>query len=253
MTTPRVLLLAGTTEATAVAATLGEQPPGTVELTVSFAGRTTAPSAPFGAVRVGGFGGTDGLVAFLVEHRIDAVIDALHPFAAVMPFHAAAACDRVDIPRVKVVRPAWQAVDGDRWIRVPSIPAAADAVAGSAAQRVLLTTGRQELDPFRAVTGPVFVVRSIEPVGLDGPWRARPLLARGPFTVDDELALLRDEGIDLIVSKDAGGTATAAKLVAARSLGLPVVLVDRPGVPDGPTVETVESAVAWLADLGRAR
>lgn len=249
MTTPRVLLLAGTTEATAIARLLGEQPSGTVDLIVSFAGRTAAPAAPSGTVRVGGFGGVDGLAAYLAEERIDAVVDALHPFAAVMPFHAADACTRIGIPRLKVVRPAWSPVDGDRWLPVASVPDAAALVAVRARDRVLLTIGRQEIDPFRSIAGPTFVVRTIEPVDLAGAWSAEPLLARGPFTVDDETALLQRERIDLLVTKNSGGTATAAKLDAARALDLPVVVVDRPPLPEGPTVTTPETAVAWLGQV----
>ncbi len=248
MTTPRVLLLAGTTEATAIARVLGEQPPGTVDLIVSFAGRTAAPTAPSGTVRVGGFGGVDGLAAFLADQRIDAVVDALHPFAAVMPFQAAEACERAGIPRVKVVRPPWSPVDGDRWLPVASVADAAALVAVRPRDRVLLTIGRQEIDPFRTLAGPTFVVRTIEPVDLGGTWTAQPLLARGPFSVDDETALLERERIDLLVTKNSGGTATAAKLDAARALGLPVVVVDRPPVPDGPMAPTPEAAVGWLAD-----
>lgn len=248
MTTPRVLLLAGTTEATTIARLLGEQHAGTVDLIVSFAGRTAAPTAPSGTVRVGGFGGADGLAAYLADERIDVVIDALHPFAAVMPFHAAGACERVGIPRLKVVRPPWSPGEGDRWLPVPSVADAAALVAVRLRDRVLLTIGRQEIDPFRALTGPTFVVRTIEPVDLTGAWTAEPLLARGPFTVDDETDLLERARIDLLVTKNSGGTATAAKLAAARALGLPVVIVDRPPVPDGPTAPTPEAALAWLAD-----
>ncbi|WP_421121438.1 cobalt-precorrin-6A reductase [Aquihabitans daechungensis] len=249
MTTPRVLLLAGTTEATVLATALGEQPPGSVDLTVSFAGRTSAPSAPFGYVRVGGFGGVDGLVAYLAEHHTDAVVDALHPFAAIMPFHASDACTRTGTPRLKLVRPPWRPVAGDDWIAAPSITGAAAAVHHRAPRRVLLTIGRQELDPFRSLVGSAFIVRTIEPVELDGEWDARLLLARGPFTVEEEISLLEREGIDLIVSKNAGGRATEAKLTATRSLGIPVVMVDRPPVPEGLQVATVPEALAWLAAL----
>ncbi len=247
-----VLLLGGTTEATALAAAIGERHPGSIDLTVSFAGRTSAPTAPHGAVRVGGFGGVDGLVAYLVEHGTAAVIDALHPFAAVMPFHAAEACRRTGVPLLELVRPPWLPAGGDDWRCTKSVAEAAAVLADLVVDQALLTIGRQELDPFRTLTGTDLLVRTIEPFDLTGAWSARPLLARGPFTLGGEIDLLRRERIEAIVSKNSGGTATAAKLAAARALGLPVVMVDRPSRPDVEQTASVEDALAWLLAGGQA-
>ena len=243
-----MLVLGGTTEATqlveALAPHLGEH----LDLVTSFAGRTAHPTAPAGRVRLGGFGGTDGLEAYLRSARVDLVVDALHPFAAVMPFHAAEACARAGIERLKLQRPPWTPVDGDRWIEVADMGAAADAVRRSGAERVLLTIGRQELDPFRSVAGTVFVVRSIEPADLGGSWTAVERLDRGPFPIEAERALLETERIDLVVTKNSGGPATAAKLAAAREQAIPVVVVRRLPVPPGPIVTTVDGALAWIGE-----
>jgi precorrin-6A/cobalt-precorrin-6A reductase len=241
-----VLLLGGSTEATQLARLLAAS--GAVDLTISFAGRTAARAAmPDGVhVRVGGFGGSAGLQRHLEQHDVDALVDATHPFSARMPFHAATAADAAAIPRLRVLRPPWVAQPGDRWTVVDSVTAAATAVNTSGAGAVLLTIGRQELAPFAACRGARVVARCIDPPDagiLDG---AEIVLARGPFTVDDEIALLRRHDIELVVSKNAGGAATGAKLEAARRLGLRVVMVERPPAPLGPTVATPAEAVAWL-------
>ncbi|QXC59882.1 precorrin-6A/cobalt-precorrin-6A reductase [Aquihabitans sp. G128] len=201
---PAVLVLAGTTEAAALLAALdaeGAAP------TASFAGRTrtTAALPPGVAVRTGGFGGVDGLAAALVEGRYDAVVDATHPFAAQMSRHVALAADRLGVPRLRLVRPPWTEVAGDRWHRVADLGAAADAVRALGARRVLLTTGRMELGPFAAVAGVHFLTRSVEapdPLPLAD---ATVLLDRGPFTVAGERALLAEHAIELVVTKDSGG------------------------------------------------
>lgn len=244
-TTPGVVIFGGSTEATALCRVLveGHFSP-TPAVTVSFAGRTSAPASPAGRIRVGGFGGVDGLCEYLRAERFSAAIDALHPFAARMPFNVAEAAQRCSLPLIKLVRPAWQSSAGDRWINVPDTDAAADA--SVSAQRVLLTVGRTDLDAFRRVAGPDFLVRSIEPADLNGRWRARGLLARGPFSVDDEMRLMAHESIDLLVSKNSGGTATAAKIEAARRLAIPVVMIERPALPSVETVTSVAGAGEWL-------
>ncbi len=243
---PTVLLLGGTTEAAAIADAVGARLGGRVDLIVSFAGRTTSPTTPFGRQRVGGFGGTDGLAHYLGQHEVSAVLDALHPFAAVMAFHASEACRTTGIPLVKVVRAGWTEQAGDRWARVATMADVPEALERLGATRVLLTIGRQELEPFRTMTGVHVIVRSIEPPDLSGGWDAVPLLDRGPFTVEGETRLLADEGIDALVTKDSGGAATAAKLTAARQLGIAVVIVDRPRTPTGAEVASVDAAMAWL-------
>ncbi|HWJ60407.1 MAG TPA: cobalt-precorrin-6A reductase [Acidimicrobiales bacterium] len=248
---PTLLVLGGTTEATQLVTRLAPFVGDQLDLVVSFAGRTARPTAPAGTVRVGGFGGVDGLEAYLRSTPVDLVVDALHPFAAVMPFHAAAACERAGIEVLKLQRPPWTVTAGDRWIEVADVPAAADAVRREAPGRVLLTIGRQGLEPFRSITGPTFLVRSIEPPDLSGAWSAEPRLDRGPFDVAGERELLQREAIDLLVAKNSGGTATAAKLTAARERAVPVVVVQRPPVPSVPTVSGVDDAVAWV--VGRVQ
>jgi precorrin-6A/cobalt-precorrin-6A reductase len=220
----RVLVLGGTAEARELADVLAAEPD--VVVTTSLAGRTRDPRLPAGTVRTGGFGGVEGLVGALSD--VDLLVDATHPFAARMTAHAAAAAARTGTPLVVLRRPGWTAGPGDHWRRVPTTGAAAAAVVGS--RRVFLAIGRQGVGEFLEVDA-WFLVRAIEaPDAL--PPRAELVLARGPFALDDERALLRRHRIDVVVAKDSGGV-TEAKLVAARELGVPVVLIDRPSVPDG--------------------
>jgi precorrin-6A/cobalt-precorrin-6A reductase len=242
--TSRVLLLGGTTEARALAAELARDV--RIELIVSLAGRTAQPLVRQGQLRSGGFGGAAGLAVYLERKAIDLVVDATHPFAAVMPFNAADACQRTAVPLVKLCRPAWTPVPGDRWTNVPNLDAAATTLAVGRAQRVFLTTGRQELDPFRALRGIAFVVRSIEPPDLNGFESATAVLARGPFDLDGERALLREHAIDTLVTKNSGGSATAAKLEAARELRIEVVMVDRPSMPAVSCVDSLAAAECWI-------
>lgn len=238
-----MLLLGGTSEASALARSLAARPGVTV--TTSFAGRTTAPVAPAGATRVGGFGGPDGLAAYLRAERVDVLVDATHPFAAHMRWHAATAAAAAGIPRLRVERPPWAPVAGDRWTSVADLAGAADAVRAAGHARVFLSTGRTELAPF-ARCDCWFLVRSVEAPGDLPLPRVEVVLARGPFRYDDELALLRAHGIDAVVTKNSGAAATAAKLAAARTLGLPVVMVERPPSPPGPQAATADEALAWV-------
>ncbi|WP_448642209.1 cobalt-precorrin-6A reductase [Geodermatophilus sp. URMC 63] len=244
--TDRVLVLGGTGEARALAAALVADG---VDVLSSLAGRVADPRLPRGEVRVGGFGGADGLAAWLAGHRPRAVVDATHPFAARITANAAAAAARTGIPLLRLQRPGWTPGSGDRWTYVDSLAAAADAVRD--AGTVLLTTGRQGVGAFAGLTGRV-VVRCIDPPEEPLPAGAVLLLARGPFTVADEVALMRGHGVDVVVTKDSGGAMTEAKLVAARQLGLPVVLVRRPPLPSGAEVAaTVAEARAWTNRLRR--
>lgn len=247
----RVLLLAGTAEAADLAGRLADDP--AYDVTASFAGHTRSPAPLPCPVRTGGFGGIDGLVAALRAAETDALVDATHPFAAVMPHHAAAAASHLGLPRLRLLRPPWEAGPDDRWVDVDDLTEAAAALRTLGARRVLLTTGRLELAPFAGVDGAHMLVRSIErPDPLPLP-SATVLLDRGPYTVDDEVALLREHAIDAVVTKNSGGAATAAKLAAARSLGVAVVMVRRPPQPEGPTVATVDEAQAWLTGAVAAR
>lgn len=244
----RLLVLGGSTEASELIRALIARAPG-IEVVLSYAGRTVTRNAPPQgvAVRVGGFGGIAGLEDHLRTGGFTAIIDATHPFAAHMPFHAAAACRTVGIPLLRIARPVWTFEPADQWTHVPTIPDAARAVQDSGARRVLLTIGRQELQPF-ADCDADFVVRSIDPPDPTVLPDATILLARAPFTLDGELAVLRTHRIDLVVSKNAGGGATRAKIDAARHLRIPLVMVDRPPAPPVDTVANVDDALTWIAD-----
>ena len=238
-----VLLLGGTTEAYALAERLHDAG---IAVVSSLAGRTTLPRLPAGEVRIGGFGGIAGLTHYLQTRAIRAIVDATHPFAAQMPFHAVAACAAVGAPYVRLLRPAWTLDPGDDWHTVSDLRAAAAALPLLAARRVFLTTGRQELAPFAALDDIWFLIRSIEapdPQPLSG---ATVILTRGPFTLSGEIALLQRYRIDVIVTKNAGGSATAAKLTAARRVGIPVVMIDRPAQPPGLSLHTVQAAAGWV-------
>lgn len=240
----RILLLGGTTEAIALAADLSGDP--RLEVTSSLAGRTAGHRQPPGRVRLGGFGGPEGLAAWLRREGTDLLIDATHPFAATIARNAALAGAATGLPRVKIVRPGWQAAPGDRWHRVPTLAAAASLLAGRAGT-VFLTVGRQELAAFAGVAGPSFLVRMIEPPAEPLPLAGcRVILGRGPFSVAEEADLLEREAVELLVTKDSGGDATFPKLIAARRAGIPVIMVDRPAMPEGETVASVAEARRWV-------
>ncbi|PBC94422.1 precorrin-6A/cobalt-precorrin-6A reductase [Streptomyces sp. Ag82_O1-15] len=244
---PHVLVLGGTTEARRLATELAARPG--VRVTTSLAGRVSRPGALDGDVRVGGFGGADGLARWLREHRVDAVVDATHPFAAAVTANAARAAAATGIPAVVLRRPGWTPGPDDRWHWVGSLSEAA-ALLPSLGRRVFLTTGRLGLAAFAHLSELHFLVRTVEPPEPPMPQDMEVLLTRGPFTPDDEQALLRAHRVDVLVTKDSGGEATAAKLTAARDLALPVVLVRRPPLPaDVTTAPDVPSALALL-DLG---
>ncbi|GAA4591143.1 precorrin-6A/cobalt-precorrin-6A reductase [Actinoplanes octamycinicus] len=235
----RVLILGGTTEARELAGLLA----GEHQVITSLAGRTSAPRRPAGEVRVGGFGGADGLAGYLAERRIEVLVDATHPFAATMTGHAVAAGAAAGVPVMILRRPGWTASPGDVWHRVASLAEAA-AVLPGLGRRVFLTTGRQGIGAFAGLDECWFLARSVEPPAPPVPRRLEVLLDRGPFTVAGERELLTRHRIDVLVSKDSGGS--DAKLVAARELGVPVLLVDRPPVPAAATVTGAEAAAEWI-------
>jgi precorrin-6A/cobalt-precorrin-6A reductase len=246
-----VLILGGTTEASALARALAGDP--IIRVTLSLAGRTRAPLLPAVASRRGGFGGVDGLARYLRDERVDALVDATHPFAAQMSRHALAAAGQAGVPCLAIVRPAWQPQHGDAWIAVPDMQAAVRAL-GAPPRRVFLTVGQQELAPFAAAPWHDYLIRSVEPPDPASlPPRARCIAARGPFEADAERRLLEAEAIETLVTKNSGGSATIAKLDAARALRLPVVMVARPPGPDGPAVPDAEQAAAWLRHQASAR
>jgi precorrin-6A/cobalt-precorrin-6A reductase len=226
---PHVLILGGTTEARELAAALTARG---VRVTTSLAGRVARPGALDGDVRVGGFGGADGLADWLRAERVDALVDATHPFAEGITANAARAAAATGVPAVILRRPGWQPGPDDDWHPAASLPEAADLLP-RLGRRVFLTTGRLGLAAFAHLTELRFVVRSVEPPDPPMPPHTHTVLARGPFTLADEHALLREHDIDVLVTKDSGGAATAPKLAAARDLRLPVVVVRRPPLPAG--------------------
>lgn len=242
----RVLILGGTAEAVALAETSAARPG--VEVISSLAGRTRTPTLPPGEVRTGGFGGTEGLARFLTDRGIDRLIDATHPFAVRIGAHAEEACRRTQVPRLRLLRPPWQREPDDRWIEVGDLAEAARRLP-RLGQRAFLTVGHGDLEAFVGLDV-WFLVRTIEPPKTPLPVRGRWLAGRGPFAVENELQLLRTHEIDVLVTKASGGDATYAKLVAARRLGLPVVMIRRPPPPPGPVVGSVEAALAWLDSPG---
>ncbi|MFF0475093.1 cobalt-precorrin-6A reductase [Streptomyces sp. NPDC004284] len=236
-----VLILGGTTEARALAGLLHDR----VRVTSSLAGRVASPRLPAGEVRIGGFGGPEGLAAWLREHAVDAVIDATHPFAERISFNAARAAATAHVPLLALRRPGWVRTEGDDWRDAGSLEEAARALHGLG-DRVFLTTGRLGLAAFAACPQ-WFLVRSVDAPDTPVPARTEILLDRGPFTLDGERELLARHRIDVVVTKDSGGAATAPKLTAAREAGIPVVVVRRPPVPEGvPTAATPEEAAAWV-------
>ncbi len=241
----KVLVLGGTAEAAALARALAEEP--RVAMTTSLAGRTRAPAELPGAVRRGGFGGAQALADYLKARAVDLLVDATHPFAARISRNAAQACAAAGVPRLVLTRAPWPAREGDRWTLVPDAEAAAAALPGLGA-RVFLTIGRQELAAFAGLDAVWFLVRLVEPPEEPIPLEDYHLvLGRGPFSLVQETALLRAHGIEVVVSKNSGGQGAAAKIAAARALGLPVVMIERPPAPASETAESVEAALAWIA------
>lgn len=238
----KILILGGTQQAKELAKKTVNLP--NIKVKISLAGRTSQAIASEN-LRVGGFGGVAGLISYLKEEKIDLIIDATHPFAAKISHNAAKAAEYLGLPRLMLIRAEWKSVVGDNWIEVENIPAAAK-ILPDFAKQVFLTIGRQELTAFSQVENVWFLMRAIEtssdiilPKGL-------LLLERGPFDKDSEKQLLHKYNIDTLVSKNSGGSATYAKIIAARELGIKVVMVKRPMLPEGIMVEDVESALEWI-------
>ena len=243
----QVLILAGTSEATALAQLIEDHP--LLSGTLSLAGRTRQPAPTALPQRQGGFGGPAGLADYLREHAFDALVDATHPFAARISANAAQAAAQAGLPLAALVRPPWEAGAADHWIGVASVADAAEALR-PLGRNVLVTTGRQELAPYERVPDKHYVIRTIDPPEPppDLP-HATYVQERGPFAPEAEAALMAQHGIEVLVSKNSGGTATRAKLDAARERGIPVVMVERPARPEGVPVFHEPSAVMqWLED-----
>jgi precorrin-6A/cobalt-precorrin-6A reductase len=235
----RILVLGGTADARNLAGRLAANH----DVTLSLAGRTENPVAQGVPVRIGGFGGADGLAAYLEGNRIDLLVDATHPYAARISTNAARAAELAGVPAIALRRPAWEQQPGDRWTHVDST-AQATSLLGETPRKVFLALGRQELLPFEAAPQHSYVVRSVDPVEppLDLP-NAAYILARGPFSEADDRALLETHAVDAIVSKNSGGPATYGKIAAARALGIEVFLIRRPPLPDLPSGASVEDVV----------
>ncbi|TPL97621.1 cobalt-precorrin-6A reductase [Mesorhizobium sp. B2-3-10] len=242
--THRILILGGTTEARQLAGKLAAR--ADCSVTLSLAGRTENPVAQGVPVRSGGFGGADGVAAYLREKGTGLLIDATHPYAARISVNAAQAARATGVPILALRRPGWDVVQGDRWLEVDSVAGAARAL-GDVPRRVFLALGRQEVAAFEAAPQHHYLIRSVDPVE---PKLVMPdadyLLARGPFDETDERVLLEKHRIDVVVSKNSGGTATYGKIAAARTLGIEVIMVRRPVLPDVPSAETVEALAAMV-------
>jgi precorrin-6A/cobalt-precorrin-6A reductase len=240
----RVLILGGTTEARLLSERLA--PRRDLAVTLSLAGRTSNPVPHPVPLRVGGFGGAKGLAEVLRAERIDRLIDATHPYAAQMSVNAVRAAELARVPLLALRRPPWRPVAGDRWTEVADTHDAARAL-GAAPRRVFLALGRNEIAPFETAPQHHYLVRSVDPVEppLAVP-HATYIRARGPFREDDDRALLAAHQIDVVVSKNSGGSAAYGKIAAARTLGIEVIVLRRPALPDVTSVDTIDDAVAWL-------
>jgi precorrin-6A/cobalt-precorrin-6A reductase len=247
MSAKHLLILGGTAEAGALARAVTSRFGEEWRVTTSLAGRTERPGPIPGQVRIGGFGGAAGLCAYLAEERIDRLIDATHPFAARISAAARLAAAAAGVPRLLLLRPPWRRHPLDHWIEVDGMARAA-AIVPRLARRAWLTVGSSDIAAFSGAREVRFLVRLIAPPRQPLPLRFHEIvLGRGPFTLAGERHLLERHAIDVLVAKASGGAATAAKIVAARELSLPVVMVRRPPVEPGEAVETIEAALGWLA------
>jgi precorrin-6A/cobalt-precorrin-6A reductase len=240
----RILILGGTTEARLLAGRLASRLD--LAVTVSLAGRTAAIIDQKAPTRVGGFGGVTGLATYLGEERIDALVDATHPFAEVISAHAIEAAKATATPLLALRRPAWLPVAGDAWHSVPTMAAAIEAI-GQTPRRVFLAIGRKEIAIVAGAPHHFYLLRSVDPIepAPDLP-NAAFVVGRGPFSEAGDRALLSAHKIEAVVSRNSGGEAGYAKIAAARTLALPVIMVSRPLLPATETVETVDAALAWL-------
>jgi precorrin-6A/cobalt-precorrin-6A reductase len=247
VTAGELLILGGTGEAAALARAALARFGDALRVTTSLAGRTQRPGPLPGRVRVGGFGGAGGLARYLVEHGVDRLIDATHPFADRISAQARLACEEARVPRLLLLRPPWRRQPLDQWIEVDSMTAAAEIV-GRVGRRAFLTVGAGEVACFAAAPRVRFLVRLVDPPSRPLPLRFyQVVVGRGPFTLAEERHRLERHAIDVLVCKASGGAATEAKIIAARELGVPVVMLGRPPPEAGDAVESVEAALDWLA------
>jgi precorrin-6A/cobalt-precorrin-6A reductase len=240
----RVLILGGTAEARMLAGRLAGR--GDLNVTLSLAGRTASPAAQPVPVRIGGFGGAAGLADYLAQERIGALIDATHPYATVISANAVAAAGKSHVPFMALRRSPWIAIAGDRWIEVSDVRDAVQAI-GQEPRRVFVTLGRNEIAPFAAAPQHHYLIRSVDPVDPPLPVpHADYVTGRGPFGEAEDRALMTAHRIGVVIAKNSGGSATYGKIAAARTLGISVIMLRRPHVPDAPAVETIDDVIAWL-------
>jgi precorrin-6A/cobalt-precorrin-6A reductase len=243
---PNILLLGGTTQASALAQLLAQAG---MKATFSYAGRTGQPRAQPVPVRIGGFGGVEGLAHYLRDNWITHLVDATHPFAAKMSAHAVAAAQMADVPLMALTRPAWMPGAGDDWTHVSDIAGAVAALA-SPARRIMLALGRMHVDAFAAQPQHHYLLRFVDAPAIPPALPRHNLVVdRGPFTVEADTQLMHDHGIDLLLCKNAGGSGAEAKLIAARALGLPVLLIDRPVLPQRTEVDDPQAVMDWLGHM----
>jgi len=243
VTRTAVLILGGTTEARELASRLAVRED--LRVISSLAGRTADPVAPAGEVRIGGFGGADGLAGWLRTQQVAAVVDATHPFAQTVSTHAAVACARSQTPLLRLLRPPWTAGPGDDWREVSSLQAAAELLP-SAGRRAFLTTGRQGLHVFAALGQTWFLIRCASPPDDPLPAARHVIVGRPPGDAGAEREIMTRHRIDVVVTKNSGGALTAGKLAAARAIGIPVVMIRRPPLAEVPGCESPGDAVRWL-------
>ena len=238
----RILLLGGTTEAGLLAHALKDAG---FDAVFSYAGRTDDPAPQPLPLRIGGFGGVDGLIAYLQAESITHVIDATHPFAAQMSWNAQKACAVLDLPLLALERAAWRPLKIDNWTPVADNVAALAALPDQPA-RVFLAIGKQGLDEFKTGIQHHYLLRLVDAPAEKPLPNCTVVIAKGPFSIDGDTALMQKHKITHVIAKNAGGKGASAKLAAARALGLPVIMIDRPALPDRERVESVDAVLAWL-------
>ncbi|KGT78614.1 cobalt-precorrin-6X reductase [Bradyrhizobium japonicum] len=238
----RALILGGTADARLLAAEVARA---RIDAVYSYGGRTRAPADQPLPTRVGGFGGVSGLADYIRRERITHVIDATHPFAAEMSRHAIEACAQTGTPLIALERAPWTKAPGDIWIEVADVTAAAAALPKTPA-KVFLAIGRQHIAPFAAKPQHAYTLRFVDPPEAPLPFAANVIVSRGPFTFDGELAMMRARSIAWIVARNSGGDGARAKIDAARMLGLPVIMIARPKLPERLRVESVAEIMQWL-------
>lgn len=244
---PHILILGGTADARALASLIHRKFRDGIRLTTSLAGRTKSPAGLAGVVRTGGFGGVPGLIEYVRAEDVSALIDATHPFAANISAHAHDVAEKTGIARLMIKRPRWPLPEALDVRRVTDMAAAAQQLAKTTSQRVLLTTGTQNLEAFADIPDTWFLVRQIENHEASLPMsNADTVIQKPPFTLESEKALMIEYAVDTLVTKESGGRATEAKLAAAAELGIRTVMIERPEMPAGDHVSSPEEALVWL-------